>query len=70
MPCVHLFISPIFATKIFIYKKLQAPQYCSGGPLSDEFWDVKCGQDRVDAKRHVGSLKHWNPGSGSQTKPS
>ena len=31
--CGHLFISPIFPTKIFISKKIQVPQYSNGGPL-------------------------------------
>ena len=34
MPCGHLFLSPIFSTKIFIYKNNPAPPpYSNGGPL-------------------------------------
>ena len=33
MPYGHLFISPIFTTKILITKKLQAPQFSNDGPL-------------------------------------
>ena len=40
-PYGHLFISPIFPTKIFISRKLQpTPQYSNGGPLKET--QIKC----------------------------
>ena len=57
MPCDHVFISPIFPTKIYIYKKRQAPPpptHCSnGGPLGEyvNIGFTPCRHPRLDSGR-------------------